>query len=396
MKKILKYIILAVVLCAVIGAVVFAVRLFAGGGKAAKIDLNGKNNILVLGMDKDGYRSDIVLLCQLDAQSNKVNILQIPRDTMIETKRADKKINSVYGLGGEDELFSVVKDKFGVKCDKYVVVSLNAFRVFIDEIGGVDINVPIRMYYTDPTQNLVIDLQQGFQHLNGEKAEMFIRFRKNNDGTGYAGDIGRMEAQKEFYSAVFHKLLSVNSIAKIPKLYSIFSESVKTNLKAKDVMDLMTEALRLDKSNITIHDAPGEADYIKGVSYFVLDEEKTEELIKTHFLNEETPAQAEEKKEDKIGFFDKLKNKRIKVQILNGSHYPDAEVFAKTQVERLGYSVSETRKLEKVYYKKTQIIDHTGKIKEDTFASVFEVCDFIRDNDKESGADVTIVIGDNA
>ena len=72
-------------------------------------------------------------------------------------------------------------------------MDFEGFRDLIDAIGGVEFDVPTRMYYTDPKQNLEIDLYPGKQLLDGKKAEMFMRFRQNNDGTGYAeGDIGRM------------------------------------------------------------------------------------------------------------------------------------------------------------------------------------------------------------
>ena len=65
----------------------------------------------------------------------------------------------------------------------YVVISNNALVQLVDEIGGVEFDVPIDMNYDDSTQDLAIHLKKGVQKLNGEQAEGLVRFRKNNNGT---------------------------------------------------------------------------------------------------------------------------------------------------------------------------------------------------------------------
>lgn len=242
-------------------------------------------NVLLLGVDKDGYRTDVIILAQYNFKTGQLNMLQIPRDTRIETTRIDKKINSVYAAGKEQELFKTVGRITGIIVDKYLLVNLQGFRSLVDEIGGVRMDVPINMHYNDPIQNLVINLKKGEQVLDGKKAEMFIRFRKNNDGTGYPdGDLGRMKAQQVFINSMTDKILSLNNIFKAPKLVSIVLNNVKTNFEASELPKYIGETMKIDRNNINMMSLPGEADYVKGISYFLYDKQKTKEVVKESFV----------------------------------------------------------------------------------------------------------------
>ncbi|MEG2670325.1 MAG: LCP family protein, partial [Oscillospiraceae bacterium] len=126
-------------------------------------------NFVVAGVDEDGYRTDLILFCQLDSAKNKLHIMQVPRDTKIQNNRNDKKINSAY-FSGIDCLKSEIESVIGLKAEHHVIITFDAFSNLIDALGGVKIDVPIRMKYEDPTQNLNIDLQPGVQVLDGEHA----------------------------------------------------------------------------------------------------------------------------------------------------------------------------------------------------------------------------------
>ena len=96
------------------------------------------------------------MLAAFDITAKKVNVMSIPRDTMVNVKRAVKKINAAYTVGGKsgniEELLSEVESVVGFKPDRYAVVSLQGFIDLIDEIGGVTVDVPIDMKYNDPTR----------------------------------------------------------------------------------------------------------------------------------------------------------------------------------------------------------------------------------------------------
>lgn len=239
-------------------------------------------NVVVAGVDEGGYRTDLILLCQINRYSNELNILQIPRDTRVQNRRNDKKINSAF-FSGFDCMSDEINQLTGIKPEKYIMVDFDGFSDIIDALGGVVVDVPVRMNYTDPVQNLVIDLQPGKQKLNGEKAQMFMRFRKNNDGTGYAnGDIGRIDTQKLLYSAVIKKIKTPAGIARIPAVLSAVKKHSKTNA-GDELMGILRD-MAVCSGNLKFHTLPGNGKYIGGGSYFVYDKSKTNEIISNNFI----------------------------------------------------------------------------------------------------------------
>lgn len=240
---------------------------------------------VVAGVDEGGYRTDLILLCQVNRRDNKVSILQIPRDTRVEKNgRSDRKINSAY-YSGADVLGREIAQVTGLTPEDYIMVSFDAFKDIVDAAGGVVIDVPMRMKYEDPTQNLVIDLQPGKQKLDGEKAEMYMRFRKGSDGNGYAtGDVGRLGAQQELYGAVADKLLSPLGIFRLPAVFSAVKKHTTTELTGGEILGLMRDVFVIGKDNIEILTLPGEGKYIGGGSYFVPYKNQTATLMQEHFL----------------------------------------------------------------------------------------------------------------
>ena len=238
---------------------------------------------VVAGVDEDGYRTDLILLCQVNRAEKEIHILQIPRDTKVDNKRSDKKINSAY-YSGFDVMSREIAQVTGLRPEHYVMVGFDGFQEIVDAVGGVTVEIPFDMKYEDPAQNLSIDLSAGKQKLNGEKAEMYMRYRKGNDGNGYAeGDLGRLSAQQELYNAVADKLLSPMGILHIPGVYSAVKKNTETDFTGTEIFGLMKDVLRIGKSNIHIHSLPGSGKYIGGVSYFVCDTKATKQLIAEYF-----------------------------------------------------------------------------------------------------------------
>lgn len=252
-------------------------------GDNAKSRLTDVTNLLVAGVDIDGYRTDLILFVQVDNINGRVSVLQVPRDTRVENNRRDKKINSAY-FSGIDTLNKELSSIIGMKADFFATITFDAFCDIVDALGGVMIDVPIDMNYHDPVQGLTIELEKGRQKLDGEHAMMFMRFRKNDDGTGYArGDVDRNAAQKDFYSAVMKKAMSPIGIIKAPVLYSTIMKNTTTDLNNAEVRELMMDVFKIGKSNISIYQVPGEGKYIGGVSYFIHDKKATKELMSEHF-----------------------------------------------------------------------------------------------------------------
>lgn len=256
-------------------------KLFFGDGSKSR--LTDVTNILVAGVDVDGYRTDLILMVQVNNIDKRVSVLQIPRDTKVDNKRSDKKINSAY-FSGIDVMKREVESVTGLSTDFFATITFDAFKEIVDALGGVTVDVPIDMNYHDPVQGLVIELEAGKQKLDGEHAMMFMRFRKNDDGTGYAmGDLDRNKAQSQFYSAVLKKTLSPIGVLRAPAIYSAIMKNTTTDLNNAEVRELMFDVFKIGKNNIEIYQLPGDSKYISNVSYFVADETETKNLVSENF-----------------------------------------------------------------------------------------------------------------
>lgn len=239
----------------------------------------GVTTFIVGGTDKDGTRTDTIMLVRYDTTDQSVNILQIPRDTYLNTTKKSKKANALYAYGKGTLMKDGFSNMFGFEIDYYVVINFTAFNKIIDKIGGVEVDVPIDMDYDDPAQDLHIHIKKGKQVLKGDDAIGFVRFRK-----GYAdADIGRMKAQKMFITAAIKKVLSPGTIVKIPSIITDVFANVKTDMQLTDMLGLAANAVNLDMDKIRFFSLPGEAAYSGGVSYYSVYLPETLELINQSF-----------------------------------------------------------------------------------------------------------------
>ena len=238
-------------------------------------------NILVAGLDDDNGGSDTNILVQVDAEAGVIHATSLPRDTLIDVDWNTKKLNSAYNVGGISRVQQEVSRLLGVPVHFYITVDLDGFVELVDAIDGVDFEVPIDMDYDDPVQDLHIHFKKGMQHLNGEQALKVVRFRHNNDGTGYGTeDIGRIGTQQAFLTAVAKKMLSTLSVDSISSYATIFSTYVKTDLTTGNLVWLATQALSMGMENIHFHTLPGDGSGLyQGLSYYILDPEATLELV---------------------------------------------------------------------------------------------------------------------
>lgn len=270
----------------------------------------GVVNILLLGVDEGGMRSDTIMLASLNGRTGRVSILSIPRDTRVPMGRGYQKINAAVGIGAQEvkkgnleepEELSVQKVKLltGLPIHYFMSVNFDGFQEIIDALGGVDFEVPFRMKYDDPIQNLHIDLQPGMQHLNGKQAHDFVRFRQGNPGyKGYAtGDLGRIEAQQAFIKALVQQKLQPKYLLKAGDIFEVVKKNVRTNYTAKDLVRHLGAISRIDSENVTMYQLPGAPQTISGISYYLCDGRKMTELVETVF--NPTVTETSETKENK-------------------------------------------------------------------------------------------------
>lgn len=234
--------------------------------------------ILLSGTDDGNGNSDTNILLGVDGENGAIYGVSIPRDTKASINGKSQKINAAFGAGGSELLAEVVSGQLGIPVDFTVSVDLKGFQALVEAIGGVDFYVPVDMDYDDPYQDLHIHFSKGTQHLNGADAMKVVRFRHNNDGTGYGGseDIGRMQTQQDFLKAVTKKALA--NPGKINEYVKIFQKYVDTNLSLSDMAWFGQQALSAGMENISFSTLPGEWHS----PYIYLDRDETLSLVNAH------------------------------------------------------------------------------------------------------------------
>ena len=240
----------------------------------------GFYTILLSGLDDDNGGSDTNILMAVDTVNGYVYGVSIPRDSKAIIGGKAHKINYAYNKGGTELLASTVSEQLGIPVDYTVCVNLQGFTALVDAIGGVDFEVPINMDYDDPIQGLSIHFKKGMQHLSGADALRVVRFRHNNDGTGYGSeDLGRMQTQQKFLKAVAKKMLSFENLISNPRKYAeIFGQYVDTDLSVTDLAWFGMQVLGMGVDKIDFSTLPNEWKY----PYIYLDPDETLALVNTY------------------------------------------------------------------------------------------------------------------
>ena len=241
---------------------------------------SGCATILVAGTDEGGYRTDSMMLVNVNRTEKTIHLVSIPRDTLVYCEYSVPKLNSAYGWagGGDDgmqELLTRVEEIVGFRPDGYVVTDLACFEELVDLMGGVTFDVPVEMHYNDPSQNLYIDLSAGEQKLDGAQAMQVMRFR-----SGYAdADLGRVKVQRDFLAAALHQWASVKNAYKLPSAIRLITEHTKTDLTSAQLAWLAESAALCGTDGLTMATMPGSAAWIGGGSYYVLDAAQVADLV---------------------------------------------------------------------------------------------------------------------
>lgn len=242
-------------------------------------------NLMVLGLDRDKTRCDVIMLFHFVPSTSSLSLISVARDTRVLADGVYTRINTLYSKGGEkmvaEELTKITK--FPVHY--YITVDFKGFREIIDALDGVEFDVPFRMNYDDPTQNLHIHLKKGLQVLNGKKAEQLVRYRKGNyKGQGYTeGDLGRISMQQDFMRALIKQKLNIRYLPKSQKIFSILQQYVKTNITLADITQYIGSVAKIEDDEIKTFTIPGTSKMISGKWYFIYDKDETAEMMKEHF-----------------------------------------------------------------------------------------------------------------
>ncbi len=253
--------------------------------------LPGNMNILVMGLDtaydktrhvplSESGHTDTMILVNINTSSFKVNMLSIPRDTVVEIPGYGwQKINSAYFLGGSSLAKETVEKFLGVTINHYVTINPKGLINLIDLMGGIRIFVDKDMHYVDNWGGLKINLKKGWQTLNGEQANGFIRFRYEP-----LGDVSRVQRQQEFMQTVLKRLATPAILAKAPWVLGIAAENIKTDLSLKEILYTLNFARGLRKYDINMMLVPGSFSVGElGASIWAPDQEALKDIVNKYF-----------------------------------------------------------------------------------------------------------------
>lgn len=368
--------------------------------------------VLLLGVSTDlgAQLTDTIMVASYNPKTQNAVLLSIPRDTFVGKSKTSAnsydKINALYQKG-VDKTLNAVNEITGLDIEYYAVIDNQALIKTVDAIGGVEFDVPIKMKYDDPTQNLHINLQPGLQLINGEKAEQLLRFRHNNNGTSYSSeygdnDLGRMRTQREFISATVKQTLQLKNVTKLKSLLDIVYENVETNVKLSDVKDYIPYAMDFQMENLNTGVVPGAPAMINNLSFFEYSKSKTQELVQELFSTNGETTESEGKTNTENNSTNKTtltkiptsEAAKIKIELLNGSGDSKVLTEATNILKKKGYNIYKTGTTSTST--KTSIIINT-EVKDEIITNIKELLDTgtvtNAATSSQSKTDITIILG---
>lgn len=264
---------------------------------------DGKINVLMMGTDMDGLRTDSIILASFDTETKEVKMMNIPRDLKIFVGNRYQKINAAHAymtdgvIGGATATCEAVTRFTGIPINYYIDFPLDAVAHVIDLLGPVEFTIPdiygdgVGMVYDDPVQSLHINLPPGDYSLTGQQAVWVMRYRHGNvdPKTGVFksypnGDIDRTAMQQKLLKAIVDQKVNASLILKIPSIFNEISSEIKTNLKFIDVVKYSKYLAGFGSENITTVTLDGQFETDPDIGdVFVVDLHDVRELVQTEF-----------------------------------------------------------------------------------------------------------------
>ncbi len=242
----------------------------------------GVSTVLLCGTDKDGTRTDTMMLIYMDTKEDRVGLLSLPRDTLTRTdsgKRA--KLNSAYGRNGCGEkgmewTLNYVQKILGYRPDGYILVDMDLVPQVVDLMGGVD--VYLDHHIRVETDGVEVFVDKGQQHLNGEQTLATLRYRY-----GYSNaDLGRVQVQRKVIQACIEQWVNPAKLAQFPAVMDLIEEESLTDLELRNFL-WIAKALLGGMGELSSDTLPGYAQNRGGASYFILYPEKVAALVNERY-----------------------------------------------------------------------------------------------------------------
>jgi LCP family protein required for cell wall assembly len=233
----------------------------------APVPWDGANRVtvLVMGLDFRDWegegpsRTDTMMLLTMDVNSETAGILSLPRDLWVNIPGYGYgKLNTAFYLGdmydepggGPGLAIATMEDLLGVPINYYAQIDFSAFERFIDEIDGIEIDVPQEIQVDPIGPGNTVLLEAGPQILDGPTA---LAYARNRDTIG--SDFDRAQRQQQVIMAIRKRILSLDMIptlaSKASTLYSDLSSGVHSNLSLQEIIQIAWFAAQVPPENIT-------------------------------------------------------------------------------------------------------------------------------------------------
>ncbi|GAM12007.1 LCP family protein [Mesobacillus selenatarsenatis] len=238
-------------------------------------------SVLLMGIETyssggKGGRADSLIVATINPRTKSIKLLSIPRDSlvMVPNKGSNDKINHSYNYGGKESTIETVETLLNIPIDYYATVNFKGFKQIIDEIGGVDVNVPFDFWEKSDVGGKKLYFYEGPMHLNGDEALAYARMRKQDP----RGDFGRNDRQKEIIEASVKEMVSVKNLLSLDDIAQHVGNNIETNLKISEALGVQKAFIGFDTSNIEKLALKGTDAYYDNVYYFELDEIELENI----------------------------------------------------------------------------------------------------------------------
>ena len=236
---------------------------------------------LVFGIDLHG-NTDVIMVATFDAVEHTLEVVSIPRDTVVNVPWSLRKVNSIHAyarnmfkdqnMASDDvarETFAHFRNILGYNIDFLITISMGAFPRIVDAIGPIEFNVPRSVNLEG------VRVARGNQRLNGQQALAVMRDRNAHSD----GDIGRATAQQDFLHTVMRQMLKNRSSIKVEDMADIFLRHTNTNIQLNHLVWLGKEFLKIDADNINFSMMPGEFEDLRGNFYITIQLDPWLELV---------------------------------------------------------------------------------------------------------------------
>ncbi|MEK4511885.1 LytR family transcriptional regulator [Paenibacillus anaericanus] len=231
--------------------------------------------MLLLGTDyrpeTGTHLTDVMMVIAINPETKSATIVSLPRDTRMQMDGyKTNKINAFYpnflakekksGISAKQEMKTMMSKYFDLTIDYVVVMNFQGFRDVVDALGGVDVNVDANMCYRDRADGTDINLQQGAQHLDGDKALGYVRYRKSNCSpkTKASDDFDRNRRQNEVLHALMDQAKSMNGVLGAGNVIKAIGKNVETDFESAQMKNMITTYWNISKENVDFMPVTGE------------------------------------------------------------------------------------------------------------------------------------------